>query len=480
MEKPLAELIADSAVDVVLHTADGATEYDLSGTIVTGVEFDSRRVVTGSLFCCLRGGTVDGHDFAAAAVQQGAVALVVDHPLDLAPHLAVPQLVAADSRVAMGLFAAAFHGHPARSLRIVGVTGTNGKTTTTSLLASILDEAGMRCGVIGTLTGKHTTPEAPDLQALLAGFRDDGCAAVAMEVSSHALALHRVAGCHFAAGVFTNLGSDHLDLHHTLDDYFAAKAMLFDAGLSDRAVVNIDDPHGRQLVEQVSIPVVAFGADDISDLVVTATSHEYTWRGARVRVGIGGGFNAMNSLAAATTAAALGVEPHVIARGLAAAPAVPGRFEPIVAGQDFAVVVDYAHTPDGLSAVLAAARDAAPGRVVVVFGCGGDRDVEKRPRMGAVAAQLADSVVITSDNPRSEQPLDIINAVFAGVPDDYRARVVTEIDRRLAIATALRSAAPGDVIVIAGKGHEATQTIGDEVRPFDDRAVARELLEERP
>jgi UDP-N-acetylmuramoyl-L-alanyl-D-glutamate--2,6-diaminopimelate ligase len=238
--------------------------------------------------------------------------------------------------------------------------------------------------------------------------------------------------------------------------------------------VNTDDPYGRRLADAAQIPTVGFSLADISDLVVTPTAHEYTWRGVRVRVGLGGAFNAMNSLAAATAVAALGLDPPTIAAGLAAAPPVPGRFEAVRAGQSFDVIVDYAHTPDGLRAVLAAARAAAPRRVLVVFGCGGDRDAEKRPQMGAVAAEMADAVVITSDNPRSEDPLDIINAVFAGVPDDYRARVVTEPDRRHAFSG---TAAAGDVVVIAGKGHETTQTIGARVLPFDDRQVARELLE---
>lgn len=442
---------------------------------ITSVDFDSRRATRGSLFCCLRGDGHDGHDFAAEAVAAGAVALLCERALDLP----IPQVIVPDARAAMGLVAAAFYGQPSQQLMLIGITGTNGKTTTCTLLASVLNSAGIPTGVIGTLTGKHTTPEAPDLQAQLAAFVASGMKAVVIEVSSHALALHRVAGCQFALAVFTNLGRDHLDLHGTVESYFAAKASLFQPELSAQAVVNVDDPRGRQLVDGAAIPMTEFSLRDISDLVVTPTGHQYLWRGVPIRVGIGGAFNAMNSLAAATAAAALGVATDVIASGLGAAPAVKGRFEPVHGGQAFDVIVDFAHTPDGLREALPAARSATHnGSVIVVFGCGGDRDREKRPEMGAVAAELADFVVVTSDNPRSEDPLAIIDAVLAGVPADYRERVVSEPDRRLAFAVAFQMAKSGDVVVIAGKGHETTQTIGVQVNPFDDHAVALAVLKE--
>jgi UDP-N-acetylmuramoyl-L-alanyl-D-glutamate--2,6-diaminopimelate ligase len=464
---PLGELLAEAELATTVRRGDGSE-------VVTGVVFDSREVGEGSLFCCLRGETADGHTFAAPAVAAGARVLLVDHELPLD----ITQVVVPDTREAMGHLVAAHFGHPSRNLTLVGVTGTNGKTTTTSLLASILDSAGIATGVIGTLTGKHTTPEAPHLQALLAGFVAGGKKAVVMEVSSHALAMHRVAGCHFALVVFTNLGRDHLDLHGTQEAYFTAKASLFDPGLAERGIANADDVHGRLLLDAQPIPIEAFSAADFSDLVVTPTSHEYDWRGQRIHVGFGGAFNAMNSLAAATAASVLGVPPAVIAAGLEAARPVPGRFEPVDAGQPFTVIVDFAHTPDGLREVLGAARASSrTGRVIAVFGCGGDRDREKRPLMGAIAAELADFVVVTSDNPRSEDPVAIINAVIAGVSGDYRDRVVSEPDRRRAFAAAFREAAPGDVVVIAGKGHETTQTIGSEVVAFDDRAVAKSLLE---
>lgn len=470
MAQPLLDLVADA--DVAVTSLVGSAEL-VAATAIDAVVIDSRQVPAGSLFCCIRGARHDGHEFAEAAVAAGAVALVVERPL----AIGVPQLVVPDVRAVVGPLAAAAHGHPARELTMVGVTGTNGKTTTVQLIASILGAAGMRCGVIGTLTGRHTTPEAPDLQALLARFRDEGFGAVAMEVSSHALAMHRVDGIVFDVAVFTNLGRDHLDLHGTMERYFAAKAMLFQPSRCRLAVVNLDDPHGRLLSDAAEVPTVGYSLLDVERLVVAPSGHSYRWNGEELRVGIGGRYNASNSLAAATAAAALGVATSVVAAGLAAAPPVPGRFEPVLAGQPFDVIVDYAHTPDGLEVAIRAAREGASGRVIVVFGCGGDRDRDKRPQMGAVAARWADAVFVTSDNPRSEDPLAIINAVCEGVPDGYRDRIVIEVDRRRAIALAFATAAAGDVVLVAGKGHETTQTVGDEVLEFDDRSVARSLLE---
>lgn len=469
MQRTLGELLADEAVAGELWRVDLA-DHALP---ITSVTHDSRSVAPGSLFCCIPGSTADGHDFAAAAVAAGAVALLVARPLPLP----VPQLVATNPRRAMALLAAAFCGHPSRGMRLVGVTGTNGKTTTSALIAAVTSHAGIPTAVIGTLTGRHTTPEATELQPMLAEYRDAGIECVVMEVSSHALALHRVGGCRFELAVFTNLGRDHLDLHGTMEAYFAAKASLFTSGLAVRGLANCDDPHGRLLADGAPIVMHCFQSSDMANLSVSPTSHEYEWRGARIRVGIGGRYNAMNSLAAATSSAMLGIGVAQIAAGLAAAAPVPGRFEPIDAGQPFSVIVDYAHTPDGLRELLDAARASSAGRVHVVFGCGGDRDRDKRPEMGEAASRLADHVVVTSDNPRSEDPQSIIDAIIAGVPDDYRQRVMTEPDRRRAIAAALSAAAPGDVVVIAGKGHETTQTVGADVLDFDDRQVVRSLLE---
>jgi UDP-N-acetylmuramoyl-L-alanyl-D-glutamate--2,6-diaminopimelate ligase len=440
---------------------------------IGSIAYDSRAVEPGALFCCLVGGSSDGHDFAAAAVERGAVALLVERPL----AVDVPQVVGGDSRRAMALIADAFYGHPSRAMSVVGVTGTAGKTTTTHLIAAICDAAGLDADVFGTLRGQHWTPEAPDFQAQLAAARDAGKRAVATEVSSHALALHRVDGTRFAVAVFTNLGRDHLDFHGSVERYFAAKARLFTPELADKAVVNLDDVHGRLLADAAAIPTIGFSQAGLADVTITPTSHAYTWEGVRIHVGLGGGFNVSNSLAAATAALALDIPPATIADGLASARPVPGRFEAVDAGQPFAVLVDYAHTPESLGEVLAAARAATSGRLIVAFGAGGDRDRDKRPAMGAQAARLADQIVLTSDNPRSEDPLAIIADIAAGIADP--ATVTIEPDRAAAIAAAISAADAGDVVVIAGKGHETTQTIGDTVTAFDDRAVARTVLEAR-
>lgn len=472
MAQPIGEILAALRGGPVVELRGSAAA---AASTVTDITIDSREVRSGWMFCCVVGDHVDGHRFAADAVSNGATVLLVDHPLDID----VTQVVVADVRAATGWFAASVHRHPADHLLTIGVTGTNGKTTTAQLVGDVLRYGGRSVDVFGTLTGGHTTPEAPELQRRLAASRDVGTDAVVLEVSSHALALGRVNGAHFDVAVFTNLGRDHLDLHGTTERYFAAKARLFEAGLSDRGVVNIDDVHGRLLVDSSSIAIDTFTVADLRDLSVDATQHSYSWRGQQVRVGMGGAFNVSNSLAAAETCRAVGLAPELVAAGLASARPVPGRFEPIDAGQPFSVIVDYAHTPDGLREALNAARATTHSRVLVVFGCGGDRDREKRPEMAAAAAEIADMIVVTSDNPRSEDPLAIIDAAVAGVPDDYRGTVVIEPDRRTAIAVAFADATEGDVVVIAGKGHETTQTIGSEVIAFDDRMVARELLAAR-
>jgi len=458
------------AVDVIEVLGEPAT------TEVTGVVHDSRAVGEGDLFCCVPGERFDGHEFARDAVRAGASALLVDHPLPVE----VAQAVVADVRPAMAQAAAAFHGHPSRQLAVVGVTGTNGKTTTTHLIQAAMTAGGRRCAVMGTLSSARTTPEAPELQAQLAEHRDDGYAAVAMEVSSHALALRRVDATWFAAAVFTNLSHDHLDFHHSVEEYFRAKASLFDPERADRAVVNVDDPYGRLLLESARLPTRPFSLADAVNLDVGLTGSTFTWRGQRFEVRLGGLGNVANALAAATAASELGVEPEAIAAGIAGVKGVRGRFDVVDAGQPFAVMIDYAHTPAALEQVLQAARaDAAQhdGRVLVVFGCGGDRDRAKRPAMGEAAARLADIVVLTSDNPRGEDPAAIIEEVRAGA--GAAARVIVEPDRRQAIATAIGAAAAGDVVVIAGKGHEREQIVGDLVIPFDDAAVARVALASR-
>jgi UDP-N-acetylmuramoyl-L-alanyl-D-glutamate--2,6-diaminopimelate ligase len=369
---------------------------------------------------------------------------------------------------------------------LIGVTGTNGKTTVTQLVHSVLAAAGHHTSVLGTLSGARTTPEATDLQPFLAQRVRAGDTAVVMEVSSHALLLNRVNGCRYRVAAFTNLSQDHLDLHGTMEAYFEAKSVLFEPDLCEHAVFNTDDPAGEVLrgrAERAGGPHSTYSLSDVAGLRIDAGEHRYAWRGVEIVCSLGGRFNASNSLAAATICAQLGLAPDVIADGLRAAPPVPGRLERVgPPDTPFDVVVDYAHTPDGLHSVLTSLRDVlahrGAGGLIVVIGCGGDRDHEKRPIMGRVAAQCADVAVITSDNPRSEDPVAIVNAMFAGVPDDYRDHVVIEVDRRHAIFRAVAAAKPGDIVVIAGKGHETTQTIGDAQLGFDDRVVATEALEE--
>ncbi len=436
------------------------------------VYHDHRQVRPGGLFCCVVGTRSDGHDHASAAVEAGAVALLGERRLDLG----VPQIVVDDVRVAMGPVAALVHGDPSAELCCVGITGTNGKTTTAALLGSVLRTAGHDPEIIGTLTGVRTTPEATDLQRELARARAAGRTHVVMEVSSHALALHRVDGMHYAVSVFTNLSRDHLDFHGTMEEYFRAKARLFEPDLSALAVVDVDDAHGRLLRDAAAMPVEGFSAAD-AEPVEGLAPIECTWAGERVRLALAGRFNVANVVAAASAARALGVDDAAVRAGLEAAGPVPGRFELIGSAQPFVVIVDFAHTPDGLDKAVSAAREiAGAGRVLVVFGAGGDRDRTKRPLMGA-AVGAADRVVITNDNPRSEDPERIAAEILAGVSDPER--VTVQLDRAAAIATALDAATSGDVVLIAGKGHETTQTIGTTVTAFDDREVVRKLLVRR-
>lgn len=444
---------------------------DAGGTDISAVVHDTRAIEPGALFCCVPGATVDGHDLADAAAGAGAVALLVERTVSTN----LPQLRTPSVRDALGPIAAAFWGHPSEALTVVGVTGTSGKTTTTHLLGAIFEAHGWPAEVLGTLSGPRTTPEAPELQAHLAGERDGGRRAVAMEVSSHALAMGRVRATRFAVAVFTNLSHDHLDFHRDLDAYFEAKAALFTPDYSEAAVVNLDDERGLELQRRGLVPTEGYALADAEHLDVSATRCAFEWRGERIELALGGRFNVSNALAAATAAARLGIPAATIAAGLRAAPSVPGRFEPVDEGQPFAVLVDYAHKPGALAGALVAARDAADsGRVLLVIGAGGDRDRTKRPEMGEVAGRLADVVVLTSDNPRTEDPMAIIEAIRAGVP--ATADLTVEPDRAAAIALVLSAARPGDVVVIAGKGHEAVQVVGDRTLAFDDRAVARDAL----
>jgi UDP-N-acetylmuramoyl-L-alanyl-D-glutamate--2,6-diaminopimelate ligase len=468
-----------------------------SGVDVAALTHDSRRVQPGACFACVPGATTDGHAHAPEAVAAGAVALLVERELDLG----VAEAEVPSVRRALGPAAARLHGHPSRALRCLGVTGTNGKTTTTYLLEAVARAAGERVGLVGTTGARvdgdemplsRTTPEATDLQDLLARMRAAGVGTVAMEVSSHALQQHRVDGTWFAAVGFTNLTHEHLDYHGTLEAYFEAKARLFRRSRTAAAAIGVDGSHGRDLLARAraeGLPAVTFGLDapdadlGAEEIHLEAARTRFVLRDRRsgstagVDLALLGRFNVANALAAAAVSLAGGFDFDAVTRGLSSDLVVPGRLERVDAGQPFSVVVDYAHTPDALATVLSTGRSlAGPNRVIVVFGCGGDRDRDKRPLMGRAAAAGADLVVVTSDNPRNEDPGAIADDVLAGVRAGS-AESVVELDRRLAIRTALRAAGPGDVVVLAGKGHEVEQTQGGMVRPFDDRAVARTELE---
>ncbi len=453
---------------------------------ITALAYDTRAVVPGALFFCVPGFTRDGHDFAQDAVARGAVALVVDHKLELD----IAQVRVQNVRAAMAPAAAAFYGDPTSTLETVGVTGTNGKTTTAFLVRALLEAGGRRTGLLGTVKSviggfehevQRTTPEAIDLQRTFREMLDGGDAACAMEVSSHALELHRADAIHFAAAIFTNLTQDHLDFHPTMEAYFDAKRRLFTAIRPATAIVNLDDPYGGRLAAELDEPItfaLRTAADyratdvqtDISGSTFTVSSPDGE---LDLSSPLRGEFNVYNVLGALAAARALGIPAATCAEAIATAGQVPGRFETVDEGQPFAVLVDYAHTPDSLENVLTAARDLTQGRLIAVFGCGGDRDRGKRPLMGEIASRLADRVIVTSDNPRSEDPEAIVQEILAG----SRPGTEHEVDRRAAIERAIETARPGDVIVVAGKGHEQGQEFRDGFKiPFDDVTVVREIL----
>jgi UDP-N-acetylmuramoyl-L-alanyl-D-glutamate--2,6-diaminopimelate ligase len=469
---------------------------DPATVLVGGISHDSRRVRPGDLFCCVPGIVSDGHAFALDAVERGAVGLVCEHFIpELRSRDVVQTRVAPGTmRSAMARLAAAFYEFPSRDLLMVGVTGTNGKTTVTKILGDLLATTGFPTDVMGTLSGARTTPEATELQRVLADVRDrqraDGQRhAVAMEVSSHALVQSRVEGIHFDVAVFTNLSHDHLDYHRTMEEYFEAKARLFSPNHALRAVINADDPWGMKLLERVRIPAVAVHRSWATDVVLAPGRTEFTWRGRRVRTALTGAVNVDNALLAAEAAVALDIDPDAIATALSSVTAVPGRLQVIAAPGErgetdrppFTVFVDYAHTPAGLEVVLGEARVLGRGgRVLSVFGCGGDRDRAKRPLMGEVAVRLSDIAVLTSDNPRHEDPGAIIEDVVHGIPEGRdNKNLVVEPDRHVAIRRVLDLARPGDVVVIAGKGHEDYQEIAGKRLPFDDAVEARAVLSAR-
>src|SRR6266542_591637 len=434
---------------------------------IDDLAYDTRDVRPGSLFFCVPGARADGHDFAAEAVAKGAVALVVERPLGLD----VPQLVVPDARRSMAPAADEFFGHPSEELRIAGVTGTNGKTTTAFLLYSIFAAAGRRPGLLGTIESRvggerrpaiRTTPEAIDLQRTFREMLDAGDRSCAMEATSHGSELGRLDRVRFAALVFTNLSQDHLDFHGTMERYFEAKRRLFLEGRPP-AVINVGDPWGRRLAADRP-DALTFGFADDAEIGPDVL--------AEVDLKLRGRFNVENALGALTASRLLGIDDDAIARGLEAVRGVPGRFESVAEGQPFEVIVDYSHKPDALESVLRTARDLAGGRVICVFGCGGDRDRGKRPLMGRIASALADVAILTSDNPRSEDPLAIIDEVLAGVTGE----IEVEPDRAVAITRAISEAGDGDAVLIAGKGHEQGQELADRTVPFDDREVARDAL----
>lgn len=491
--KELVKLLPQARIDGPLDVA------------ITNVTYDSRHVQPGALFICLTGAHVDGHDYIGDAYRRGAVAAVVEKHVNAPAAMTVVETPS--TREAMQVMAPYFFAYPARRLRMIGVTGTNGKTTTTHLIRAILRQAGYRVGLIGTIHTlvedeewpvKNTTPDVIDLQATLAAMVEARVDYVVMEVSSHALAMGRTAGCEFDIGVFTNLTRDHLDFHKTFANYIAAKAKLF-AGLGapdsvkpvaeKAAVVNTDDAAAAEMIRSCQVPMITYGIKGSAD--ITAREITVTARGVSftalldetrlpLQLHLTGMFNVYNALAAIGTARACGIDTAVIKTALEKFSSVPGRFEFVDAGQPFGIIVDYAHTPDGLENILKTAQEFTKGQLIVVFGCGGDRDRTKRPIMGEIAVRYADVIIVTSDNPRSENPAAIIRDIEEGIrktlpPEKHHESIV---DRREAIKRALSIARPHDVVIIAGKGHETYQILNDRTIPFDDREVAKEVMKE--
>jgi UDP-N-acetylmuramoyl-L-alanyl-D-glutamate--2,6-diaminopimelate ligase len=481
-------------LETLVGALDEARTFGTLERVVVGIAHDSRAVRSGSMFVALRGEHVDGHAYVANAIAAGARAVVVDesYAADFSPSADVTTVVVPDTRLALSRLAAAFYDHPSRAMLVAGVTGTNGKTTTTQLIAAILGEAGIASGVIGTLGARfartewplaNTTPLASELQGVLAEMRDLGAEAVAIEVSSHGLALDRVLDVAFAVGVLTNVTRDHLDFHETIEAYAATKRKLLERAAE--IVIDLDDPFGRRFAAEFAAAgrqPLTYGIESAdarcraTSLTVRADGTRFNVAGRPFELRLPGRFNVLNALAALCVARYFGVDDATAARALAAFASVPGRMERF-AGAGVDVLVDYAHTPDALDAVLRAARETAAGSLAVVFGCGGDRDRGKRPEMGRIASELADRVVLTSDNPRGEEPRAIVDDIAGGVARPER--VAVELDRRAAIRRTIAEAASGDVIVVAGKGHEAYQIVGESVLPFDDRAEVRAALEGR-
>lgn len=450
---------------------------------VTGISYDSRNTKQGDVFVAISGFATDGHEFAAAAQQKGAVCVVCEREIE---GIDIPKIIVKNSRETLAQMSHAFFGHPSKNFRLISVTGTNGKTTVTYLIREILKHTGKKVGLIGTnqnmigdsvLHTERTTPESYELAKLFRQMADEGCDYVVMEVSSHSLELHRVSGCDFYAAAFTNLTQDHLDFHETMEKYLNAKIKLFK--MCKYGIINTDDIYGEQVAKGASCDITTYG---ISTGDIKATNErfgiggvEFDCLGTHIKLDIPGRFSIYNALCAAATAFVIGIKPDDISAALKKAKGVKGRAELVPTGRDFSIIIDYAHTPDGLKNILESAREFAKGRLVVLFGCGGDRDKTKRPVMGRIAGELADYCIITSDNPRTEEPAAIIRDILAGMKDSTAEYVVVE-NRRDAIGFAINGAQSGDVIVLAGKGHETYQVLADKTIHFDEREVVSEIL----
>lgn len=469
------------------------------GIQITGIQYDSRKVKLGNLFIAIKGINADGHQYIEQALEKGAIAVMVSD--ENYTSIDYPWILVEDCRLALAQISNAFYGQPSEQLTLIGVTGTNGKTTTTNLIAQIIEAQGEKVGLIGTIhnrigekiiEGSRTTPESLELQALLAQMVAEGVKYAVMEVSSHALALKRVACCNFDIAVFTNLTQDHLDFHHTMEDYCRVKTELFamldksiKKGLAKTAVINIDDAHAAQFMVATAVPIVTYGIDkdaswQAKSVKITANGADFILDDLPVHLPLSGKFNVYNALAALAVGDSLGFATEKILSALQKAHGVAGRLQRVEGSENYSVLVDYAHTPDGLANVLTAVKEFSQGRIITVFGCGGNRDHSKRPKMGAIAAQMSHYCFVTSDNPRSEEPMAIINDILPGVvkemtPEQYQ---IIE-DRAVAIHAAIAMAQKGDVIVLAGKGHEDYQEINGVKHHFDDYEIAREAIRQR-
>ena len=470
----------------------------LQGMMITGIQYDSRKVELGNLFVAIKGFETDGHNYIRQALDNGAIAILVSD--EAYCSVEYPWILVEDSRLALAEISSAFYGHPSEKLKLIGVTGTNGKTTTTNLICDIIHAQGHKTGLIGTihnrigdrvLEGSRTTPESLELQRMFAEMVEEGIDYAVMEVSSHALELQRVACCDFDMAVFTNLTQDHLDYHETMENYCKAKTMLFrtlgakgeKAGLAKTAIINIDDPWSNHFMVASNAPVITYGIEKdgswkAEQVQVTANGVQYVVDDMPVQLHLNGNFNVYNSLAALAVGEALGFHVADVIKALEQVPGIAGRFQKVESDKDYTVIVDYAHTPDGLENVISTAKAFAEGRVITVFGCGGDRDRTKRPLMGKVAAKLSNYCVVTSDNPRTEDPEQILADILPGVQEYMTETAYTvEADRRKAISFAIAMAQPGDVVLLAGKGHENYQEINGVKHHFDDYEVALEAMQ---